>query len=135
MSPTPTLAFTAPSQTDLFAELSQECQRECLDTAQYCQLLGGTFTTPQVLRLFRECARACRTSLASLAIGSQLTQPLLAACRALCIESARLCAEFRGTSGKHKQFETCEELCRDCAALLDALVDGRSPHSAAVAAA
>lgn len=117
------LVVTPPPRTQLFAELSQECHRVCLDTAQLCQVSGGELADPRVLRVFRDCSRACRTSLASINVGSHLTQRLLLACKTICEESARLCEMLARGERRDKQFETCAELCLDCAAFCAGLMD------------
>lgn len=104
-----------------FLELSRECQQACLDAAQRCQLLGGDHAAPRVLRRLRECARACRTTLASLVVQSSLSGALLRACRELCADSARLCREL----SHDKQLEACALLCTDCAALCESLTTPR----------
>lgn len=118
------LAQTTPQRAaESFAELSRECQRACLETARHCQLLGGDTALPLGMHVFQACSRACRMSLAALTIGSQLTQQLLLACHAVCVKSARACAEMLDAAGDDEQFESCAAACLDCAAACESLLD------------
>ena len=126
--------FTRPLAARAFDEAGRECHRLCSDTAQHCQATGGELSEARVLRSLRECARACKTSLASLAIGSHLTRPLLFACRAACAESALLCTVLaRGASDQ--QLVACAESCHDCVATCEALIDELWPAERAASAA
>lgn len=122
------LADPTPLRTaQLFAELGRECERACLETAQHCPIPGGDSAHAPVLRDFFACARVSQMSRASLTLGSELTQPLLLACHAACVNVTRACAALLGAIGEDELLERCAAACLDCAAACEALLETAFP--------
>lgn len=111
----------------LFAEFGRECERVCLETAQHCQFTGGDSAQAPVLRDFFACARVSQMSRVSLTLGSELTQPLLLACHAACVNVTRACAALLGAVGEDEHLESCATACLDCAAACETLLETEFP--------
>lgn len=94
-----------------FVEACNECERICFETANHCLTQGGTLADVRGIQLLRNCARICRTSMASWKVGSRLYRQVLDACQHLCEQCATVCDQITGD----RQLTECAEECRVCA--------------------
>lgn len=99
-------------QQDAPSQLALEVFRICTETFNYCLDKGEEFTSPQHLRLLKECAEISRLTASFLLEESVYAHDLCGVCAKVCDACAVSCA---GIDDQDGQLMICQAACNQCA--------------------
>jgi hypothetical protein len=89
-----------------------DCERICVETVNYCLVMGGKHAEAYHIRTLLDCAEICATAAGFMLRGSDYQARTCGVCAELCAA----CAESCQNVGPHDQtMQECAEVCRRCA--------------------
>lgn len=99
-------------ETQECIRLCQECQDACLSAVKHCLDKGDVHAMPEHIRLLRECAEMCATTVATMRTGSASHWEQYAKCADACESCAASCQAF---AADDEVMRTCADLAGRCA--------------------
>ena len=97
---------------------TQDCETMCVQTVQYCMIMGGAHTEPSHMQLLQDCADICETAARIVSRGSPRHRELATACANVCDLCAAACEKFIGDP----HMKACANQCYLCASACRQLV-------------
>ena len=87
------------------------CYALCTETVHHCLMLGGKHAEHGHIATLLACAEICRTSAATMLLGSQHHAETCRACAEIC----RACEADCRSMGDDETMRRCADACRRCA--------------------